>query len=118
MRVSILRMDYSEYELIWSFHHILMDGWCLGILNKEFFEIYNSFKENRPYRLPVLKPFCSYIRWLQEQDTEKSKKYWEDYLESFDEQTGVPKPAPADETEKESENCFRYKNEEVLIFGR
>src|SRR5690606_31385828 len=32
MRVSVLQLEDNEYEFIWSHHHILMDGWCLGIL--------------------------------------------------------------------------------------
>ncbi|MCP5053365.1 MAG: non-ribosomal peptide synthetase, partial [bacterium] len=31
MRVAIFRVHEQEYEFIWSFHHILMDGWCLGV---------------------------------------------------------------------------------------
>ena len=41
IRVSVLRLGESEYEFIWSHHHILMDGWCRSILISEFFEIYN-----------------------------------------------------------------------------
>ena len=39
MRVSLLQINDNEYELIWSNHHILMDGWCISIINNDFFEI-------------------------------------------------------------------------------
>ncbi|MCU0286454.1 MAG: amino acid adenylation domain-containing protein, partial [Acidobacteria bacterium] len=91
MRVSILQVAESGYEFIWSFHHILMDGWCCGILNKEFFEIYASYLENRPYRLPEVTPYRMYIQWLQKQDKEESERYWENYLDSYEEQTGIPR---------------------------
>ncbi len=97
MRVMILGVDKAEYEFTWSFHHIMMDGWCLGILITEFFEIYTAYLENRPYRLPELKPYRTYIQWLEKQDKEKSIRYWENYLESFDEQTGVPRTKIAKE---------------------
>ncbi|HLP61230.1 MAG TPA: amino acid adenylation domain-containing protein, partial [Candidatus Deferrimicrobium sp.] len=94
MRVSIIRLDNSEYEFTWSFHHILMDGWCIGILNKEFFEIYSGYLENRPYRLPAVKPYRAYIQWLEKQDKEESARYWENYLDSYEGQSGVPRIQP------------------------
>jgi iturin family lipopeptide synthetase B len=91
MRVSIHRTEQSGYEFTWSFHHILMDGWCVGILNNEFFEIYTAYAANRPYRLPVINPYRTYIQWLDKQDKEASARYWQNYLEAFGEQTHVPK---------------------------
>ncbi|HLP46996.1 MAG TPA: amino acid adenylation domain-containing protein [Candidatus Kapabacteria bacterium] len=91
MRVSILQLADSEYEFIWSFHHILMDGWCIGILNSEFFEIYSSYLGNRPYRLPDLKPYRTYIQWLEKQNKEASLSYWENYLDSYEEQVSMPR---------------------------
>ncbi|MCU0289445.1 MAG: condensation domain-containing protein [Acidobacteria bacterium] len=91
MRVSILRVDKSEYEFTWSFHHILMDGWCSGILITEFLEIYTGYLENRPYRLPSIKQFRSYIQWLDKQDKEASAAYWKNYLDDFEQQTPLLK---------------------------
>jgi amino acid adenylation domain-containing protein/non-ribosomal peptide synthase protein (TIGR01720 family) len=91
MRVAILRAGSGEYELIWSFHHILMDGWCMGIINAEFFEIYSSFLENRDFYLPPVKPYKTYIRWLENQDKEVSKEYWTNYLDSYDEAAFIPR---------------------------
>ncbi|MGE5343979.1 MAG: amino acid adenylation domain-containing protein [Candidatus Omnitrophota bacterium] len=89
-RASILRLDHSTYEFIWSFHHILMDGWCIGILNSEFFEIYNAYVQHRVYQLPITKPYRSYIQWLEKQDKKESAAYWEHVLDGFEEQTGIP----------------------------
>jgi bacitracin synthase 3 len=56
MRAAIFRVEDKTYEFTWSFHHILMDGWCIGILNSEFFEIYTGLLEKRGVRLPEAKP--------------------------------------------------------------
>ena len=29
LRIAVLRTEESRYEIIWSQHHILMDGWCI-----------------------------------------------------------------------------------------
>ncbi|HLP61954.1 MAG TPA: condensation domain-containing protein, partial [Candidatus Deferrimicrobium sp.] len=107
MRVAIFRKADMNYEFIWSGHHILMDGWCLGILIREFFEIYHSYLENRPHRLTPVTPYRSYIQWLEKQDREASVYYWQNYLDSFAEQTGVPKLKTGLHEGK------KYKNETV-----
>ena len=90
MRLSILYTDEDEYEFIWSFHHILMDGWCIGILISDFLETYNGFLENRAPELPTPTPYRIYIEWLEEQNKESSKSYWKKYLEGYTRPTGIP----------------------------
>jgi iturin family lipopeptide synthetase B len=90
MRVSVLQTGWEEYEVIWSFHHILMDGWCIGILNKEFFEIYSSRLAGGEPQLPSVTPYRNYIRWLGKQNRETSLAYWQGYLDSYEETVPVP----------------------------
>ncbi|KYG36478.1 hypothetical protein AZF08_26070 [Bacillus gaemokensis] len=40
MRMTILRTEEQTYRVIWSFHHILMDGWCMPLVIQEIFETY------------------------------------------------------------------------------
>jgi amino acid adenylation domain-containing protein/non-ribosomal peptide synthase protein (TIGR01720 family) len=91
MRVAVLRMGPEEYEFAWSHHHILMDGWCVGIIISEFWEIYNSYMENRPYQLAPVRPFRDYLEWLEQQDKEESRNYWKKYLEGYMASTGLPR---------------------------
>ncbi|MCP5052282.1 MAG: amino acid adenylation domain-containing protein, partial [bacterium] len=90
MRVSFLRTGESDYECIWSFHHILMDGWCSGILNAEFFVVYAGLLDNHTWQLPPVTPYRNYIKWLEKQDLQSSGNYWEGYLDSYDESAAVP----------------------------
>ncbi|MCU0290224.1 MAG: condensation domain-containing protein, partial [Acidobacteria bacterium] len=92
------------------FHHILMDGWCTGIVNNDLFEIYTGYLENRSFRLPAAKPYRTYIQWLEKQDQDESARYWENYLAAFEEQTGVPR------LKKAAGEMNLYKNETVTIF--
>ncbi|MCU0286880.1 MAG: amino acid adenylation domain-containing protein [Acidobacteria bacterium] len=108
MRVAIFRLAEAEYEFIWSSHHILVDGWCMGILNIEFFEIFNSLLENRVYRLPAVKPYRSYIQWLANRDKSASAHFWQNYLGYFEEKTGIPRTTPANENNP-------YQNEAVSV---
>ncbi|NIM18027.1 MAG: amino acid adenylation domain-containing protein [Candidatus Aminicenantes bacterium] len=92
MRLSIIREEDDFYKFIWSFHHILMDGWCVGVLFSDFFEIYNSYLEGRAYRLPPVKQFRHYLEWLERQDKEAGLAFWKKYLEGYEQPVGLPKP--------------------------
>ena len=91
MRVSIIKIDEQEYELIWSHHHIIADGWCVGVLIEEFFELYHSNLENRPHRLPQVQPYRRYIEWLQKQDKRVSENYWSNYLKGYEQPASIPR---------------------------
>ncbi|WP_289355975.1 condensation domain-containing protein [Paenibacillus sp. S-12] len=44
MRVAVLRTGEQTHEVIWSFHHLLMDGWCLPLVMEEVLGIYNALR--------------------------------------------------------------------------
>ncbi|PGY02519.1 condensation domain-containing protein, partial [Bacillus thuringiensis] len=91
MRMTILRTNEQTYHVIWSFHHILMDGWCMPIIIQEIFETYYAIQEQREPKLSVVTPYSNYIEWLEAQDHEESSKYWNDYLDGYEGQTVLPK---------------------------
>jgi iturin family lipopeptide synthetase B len=80
-RVSLCKMAEEEYEMIISNHHILYDGWSTGIILEEFFWIYTHlWKGIKTWELPAKTKFKTFVQWLQSQDTQKQRKFWEEYL--------------------------------------
>ncbi|HEX3045917.1 MAG TPA: amino acid adenylation domain-containing protein, partial [Bacillota bacterium] len=95
IRVSVLKTAPEKYRLVWSFHHIIMDGWCLGIIIKDFLLIYQALKMNQPLNLKAVPPYQNFITWLEKQDYQAAARYWEKYLEDYEAQATVPKSAGA-----------------------
>ncbi|MDU0153717.1 non-ribosomal peptide synthetase [Bacillus cabrialesii] len=87
MRVSILRTDDDQARLIWSFHHILMDGWCLPLVTKEVFETYYELLDRRKPEREAVTPYSRYIEWLEDQDHNNASAYWKKYLDGYEGQT-------------------------------
>src|SRR5262249_123786 len=90
MRVSILRTGDQMYRFIWSFHHIVMDGWCLPLLTGEVFGSYFAFIEQREPELAPVTPHRHYIEWLERQDSAAAAEYWKGYLIGYNQQTALP----------------------------
>ncbi|GFN29878.1 non-ribosomal peptide synthetase [Paenibacillus xylaniclasticus] len=83
MRAALCKLGDNHYALVWSFHHILMDGWCLGILLQEWFEAYQASKEGRALQLGPVVPYSEYIQWLERRDQGESLAYWKSQLDDY-----------------------------------
>ncbi|AIG26780.1 non-ribosomal peptide synthetase [Brevibacillus laterosporus] len=84
MRISIILTKEKEYQLVWSHHHILMDGWCFGIVMQDFFRFYKMLVMNQALVKEKTTPYSSYIHWLQKQDQTEAITYWENYLSAYE----------------------------------
>ena len=91
MRVAVFRLAEGQYEFVWSHHHILMDGWCSGLLIGEFSEIYRSLLHDKAPRLPPVTPYHTYIEWLEKRDRSASAHYWKQYLQHYEQVAAVPR---------------------------
>jgi amino acid adenylation domain-containing protein len=54
IRAKLLRLNQQDHVLLLSMHHIVSDGWSMGILFHELGVLYNSFATGRPSPLPEL----------------------------------------------------------------
>ncbi|WP_260989997.1 condensation domain-containing protein, partial [Paenibacillus xylanexedens] len=90
LRLAVLKMGKGHYELVLSHHHILMDGWCRGIVLKEFFYMYTQLCSGQAIDLPTVKPYIEFIKWLKAQDREEALGYWRDYLAGYEQRTAIP----------------------------
>ena len=103
MRISMFKTAAHAYKLVWSFHHIIMDGWCFGILFADFVEIYRALRRSEPLEVRPVIPYRRYIDWLEKQDRQAGMAYWQSYLEGCDQPASLPrlKPAPGEEGQYE-----------------
>ncbi|MET9479708.1 amino acid adenylation domain-containing protein [Streptomyces sp. NPDC006638] len=77
VRATFLRHDTGA-ELIVSFHHILLDGWSLPILERDLV----ALVAGRPLPPPV--PYRDYLVWLSGQDQHKADTAWAEALDGLD----------------------------------
>ncbi|MBD2362407.1 amino acid adenylation domain-containing protein [Anabaena minutissima FACHB-250] len=83
MRCALLRLGENTYELVASFHHLLVDGWSLPILFQEVFTFYEAGNLGERLSLPTPRPYQEYITWLQRQDIAAAENFWRQNLQGF-----------------------------------
>jgi amino acid adenylation domain-containing protein len=85
LRARLLRLREDEHVLLFTMHHIVSDGWSMGVLVREVAAVYGAFVEGRPSPLPPLPiqyaDFAEWQRgWLQGAVLEEQLAYWKAQL--------------------------------------
>ncbi len=92
MRILLIRLSSDAYRLVWNHHHVLIDGWGLPIVLNEVISFYKAFQQGRELHVPTPRPYRDYIAWLQQQDMDKARAFWSEWLKGFI----APTPLPVD----------------------
>ena len=81
LRVRLLRLDATEHVLLVTVHHIVSDGWSIGVLSHELGVLYDSYQRGLPSPLPELViqygDFAVWQeKWLTGFDMRQQIAYW------------------------------------------
>ncbi|MCZ0206373.1 condensation domain-containing protein, partial [Streptomyces sp. UMAF16] len=92
MRLTLVRLPDARLHLLWTSHHLILDGWSLAQVLTDVFEEYTALTSGTASRPPARRPFGDYVRWLAGRDTEAARAHWRTVLAGF----ATPTPLPAD----------------------
>ena len=84
MRVDVLRVADDEHRLIWTYHHLITDGWSMPILFQDLMQAYQYRVGSAPAPAAPIGNYSDYASWLYQQDEEKAQEYWRQYLQGVD----------------------------------
>ncbi|SFL84947.1 non-ribosomal peptide synthetase [Nitrosomonas communis] len=89
-RLHLAQRSERSYYLVFTHHHLLLDGWSIPILLNEVRSLYQAILRKHEISLPQPKPFRLYIQWLRKQKLDSEKKFWQEYLKGFKQPTPLP----------------------------
>ncbi|MER6470635.1 non-ribosomal peptide synthase/polyketide synthase [Streptomyces collinus] len=94
MRLTLVRLPGARLHLLWTSHHLILDGWSLAQVLTEVCEEYAALTAGAGFRPPVRRPFGDYVRWLAEQDPAAARAHWQGVLAGFTTPTPLPTDRP------------------------
>ncbi|BDU21544.1 hypothetical protein DYGSA30_30010 [Dyella sp. GSA-30] len=105
IRASLIRLADDEHVFALNQHHVVSDGWSIGIIVRELTALYNAFSENRPDPLPGLgiqyPDYAAWQRkWLSGERLRAQADYWRRTLDGAPTLLALPtdRPRPAEQS--------------------
>ena len=102
MRAALVTLGDEDHVFLLTLHHIITDGWSMGVLNRELAELYGAFRAGRPAELAELPiQYGDYAvwqqQWIQSGGLDQQLDYWKQKLTGapalLDLPTDWPRPA-------------------------
>ncbi|OEJ93982.1 non-ribosomal peptide synthetase [Streptomyces thermolilacinus] len=91
-RFTVYRLGDTRHRVVWTAHHILVDGWSLSaVLAEELVTLWSNGAD--PSALPPVAPVRHYLEWSAAQDKAAAREAWQKELAGIDEPTRL---GPAD----------------------
>jgi amino acid adenylation domain-containing protein len=84
LRIGVLRHGAARQQLVLTLHHILLDGWSLGIVIDEVGRVYRGLVDGVPCRLDPARAYHEYISWLRDQDQGSAERHWRKALDGYE----------------------------------
>ncbi|MFW0739616.1 amino acid adenylation domain-containing protein [Flavobacterium sp. T12S277] len=102
-RIELLKFSDQESVVLFSEHHLILDGWTQGILFRDFVDIYNELKRNPDFEVEQPEvTFKDYAYWeknsLNESVINEKLDFWENKFEGFSNQQLLPLDYERNET--------------------
>ena len=121
-RFQLIQVGEASYHFLWSYHHILLDGWSSMLLLEEVMELYEADVEDRPAKLASVPAYKDYLYWKSQLDSSAERTFWEGYLADFENPVLVGKKE-SDTSEVISENSYQihrleFADQESELFRR
>ncbi|NQZ08155.1 MAG: amino acid adenylation domain-containing protein [Algicola sp.] len=90
MRFGLWSLGEGRWQVLWSHHHALIDGWCLPIILAQVNQTYQALQANMPLQLPLTKPYRDHVAWLQSRDIQTAQDFWQKQLSGIEAPTPLP----------------------------
>jgi non-ribosomal peptide synthetase component F len=95
IRVGLHRLRDTDHLLLISMHHIVSDGWSIGVLFRELNALYSAFSTGRSSPLPALRvQYADFAQWQRQaltgQTLDKLLGYWKQRLAGAPESLALP----------------------------
>jgi amino acid adenylation domain-containing protein len=110
LRLTLARLSGTEVQVLWTFHHVLLDGWSVFQVLSDVFAAHTALAAGRRPELAARRPFGDYLRWLSTQDRTAAEEFWRSALAGFD----SPTPLPVDRAPARAHSA---RSSEWLTFG-
>lgn len=90
MRVTVAQIAAEQHLVVWTCHHLLLDGWSLALVLGQCVTTYEALVRGEAPAPVAARPYREYIAWLKQQPVAALERYWRERLRGFRAVTPLP----------------------------
>ncbi|OCQ19649.1 hypothetical protein A7985_19725 [Pseudoalteromonas luteoviolacea] len=110
MRLRLLQLGSTRWGFVWTYHHMVMDGWSVPVLFSEILGFYQARIEGR--NTPVTQDnYADFIQLLDKQPAQSALQFWQSYLQDIDTPTLISEHLSASEHDAD----IQYKEQTLQL---
>ena len=109
LRCSLIKIHENDFRLVFTFHHILLDGWSRPLAIDELLTLYAGSGDAT--KLPPVTPYRNYLAWLASQDHRAAEDAWSAALAGLEEPTLIARPGHGTQTRLPASRRFEISEE-------
>ena len=80
MRLTVLQLAEGVVKLVWTTHHILIDGWSMSVLFAEVLEVYEKYSKGLIPAIKLSDNYEDYIQYIAGKDKYEEERFWKNYV--------------------------------------
>lgn len=90
-RILLAKTGMDAYQMVWSIHHAIIDGWSMGLVLNDLTNTYDALvHETVQHKVLPASSYRDYVTWLGKQELDDTEAFWRTYLYGFDQPTPLP----------------------------
>ncbi|HZN20448.1 MAG TPA: amino acid adenylation domain-containing protein [Micromonosporaceae bacterium] len=86
-RLCLVRLDDHAWRLLWTHHHLILDGWSVGLVLRDVATAYAAACRGEPLSRPAASAYRDFVARAGQQDLERAREHWTGVLAGFTEPT-------------------------------
>ena len=90
MRWALFQIGPGDFRFVWSWSHLLLDGWSLPLVWTEVLDCWRALSDGQKTTSGRAFPYRDYIEYVERQNAEEAEKFWRMELKGFSSHTPLP----------------------------
>ena len=119
-RPALWRLAEDDHALMLGMHHAISDGWSIGVLCRDFAELWTAEREQREARLPALPiQYADYAHWhrarMQSGELAGQRRYWLEQLRGHRGILRLPTDRPRPSSQTFNAGAYQFRLPERTV---
>ena len=94
-RVTLVRLGARRWQVLWSYHHLILDGWAEPLVLAAVFKAYDALLDGREPAVEAGTAYREFVLWSEAQDSQPAETFWRSQLAGFSSPVTITDTSPA-----------------------